>query len=68
MSRTLQRLEPAWLSLDQAAEVCGVSTKTVRRWISAGILPAYRLGPRVLRVNARDLETLGRLIPAGRVA
>lgn len=51
------------LSLEQTAELCGVSTKTVRRWIAAGLLPAYRLGPKLLRVDPVDLDSLGRRIP-----
>ncbi|HEX5494447.1 MAG TPA: excisionase family DNA-binding protein, partial [Mycobacteriales bacterium] len=33
-------------SLTEAADRIGVSTRTVRRWIAAGQLPAYRMGPR----------------------
>jgi excisionase family DNA binding protein len=43
-------------TLDQVAERLQVSTKTVRRWISAGDLITHRFG-RQLRVSSRDLET-----------
>ena len=39
----------------KAAEVCGVSSKTVRRWIDAGDLAVFRHG-RVLRVPADEVD------------
>ena len=41
----------------EVAEVCGVSEKTVRRWIAAGDLEAVRLG-RQLRVTPDAVELL----------
>jgi excisionase family DNA binding protein len=51
------------LSIEQAAEARGVTTKTIRRWVAAGILPAYRVGPKLLRVRPDDLDALSRRIP-----
>jgi excisionase family DNA binding protein len=45
-----------WASLDQAAEHLDVSTATIRRMISRGELPAYRLGKRLLRVDMNEVE------------
>ncbi len=42
-------------TIESIAELCQVSTRTVRRWIDRGELDAYRLG-RQLRVSERDLE------------
>jgi excisionase family DNA binding protein len=53
-----------WVSLADAAERVGVTTRTLRRWIAAGTLPASRVGPRLVRVNLDDLEALLRPIPA----
>jgi excisionase family DNA binding protein len=53
-----------WVSLADAAEHVGVTTRTLRRWIAAGTLPAYRVGPRLVRVNLDDLEELMRPIAA----
>lgn len=50
---------PADYSIPQAAAPKGVSTKTVRRWVASGVLPAYRLGPRLIRIRAADLDALG---------
>lgn len=52
------------LSIQEAANVLGVAPKTVRRWISQGIIPAQRIGPRLIRIRQADLEGLGRRIPA----
>ncbi|WP_083837267.1 helix-turn-helix domain-containing protein [Gordonia effusa] len=45
-----------YLSIDQAAQLLGVSSKTVRRWIAAGRLSARRAGPRLIRVDSRELD------------
>ena len=45
-------------SLADAAERTGVSTRTLRRLIAAGALTAYRLGPRILRVDSADVDRL----------
>lgn len=47
------------LSVQAAAEHIGVSTRTIRRWIASGDLPARRVGPKLLRINVSDLESLG---------
>jgi excisionase family DNA binding protein len=50
------------LTVRQAAERANVCTRTVKRWIGIGLLPAYRLrspnGKGHLRVRAGDLEAL----------
>ena len=43
-----------------------VSVKTIRRWIAAGTLPAYRCGTRAIRIKLEDLEATPRLIPSAR--
>jgi len=55
--------KPEWLSLQQAATIYGISVDTLRRSISAGRLPASRLGTRLIRVRIADLERLYRPIP-----
>ena len=46
-----------WLSTTEAAERCGVSAETIRRWIRTKGLPAYntRLGLNI-RIRLSDLE------------
>ncbi|WP_224278376.1 helix-turn-helix domain-containing protein [Nocardioides lacusdianchii] len=60
-----RRTIPVYLSLEEAAEAMSVSTKTIRRWIAAGNLPAYRCGKRAIRIKLEDLEATPRQIPAG---
>ena len=52
-------------SLNQAAARTGLSTRTLRRRISAGELTAYRNGPRVLRLDPDDVDHLMVPMPAG---
>ena len=46
------------IDLTAAAEYLGVSVITLRRRIAEGRLPAYRLGPRAIRVRIADLDAL----------
>lgn len=64
-SRTQQFTEPAqWLTLNQAATHAAASTRTVRRWIAEGKLPAYRAaGRQSVRVKLADVDALFTPIP-----
>jgi excisionase family DNA binding protein len=58
------------LTLQEAAERLRCSTKTVRRYVASGRLPAYRVGPTMLRVSAEQLDAMGcrgRCRPSGRL-
>lgn len=55
-----------YLSLREASAIVGQSVKTLRRRISSGTLPAYRFGPRSIRVRLTDLEASGHRIPSAR--
>jgi len=54
------------MTLDQAAAYLGVAVITVRRRIADGSLPAYRLGPRLIRVRATDVRALLHGVPTTR--
>lgn len=56
------------LTLKEAAGFYGVSEKTLRRRIAEGRLPAYRVGPRAIRVSASDVEALAQRIPTANPA
>lgn len=45
-------------SLSEAAERTGLSTWTLRRRIADGLLPAYRSGTRIIRVDPDDVDKL----------
>jgi excisionase family DNA binding protein len=51
------------LTIAAAAQSGRCSTRTIRRWIAEGRLPAQRFGPRMIRVSSADLDTLLRPIP-----
>lgn len=53
-----------YLSLAEAAVHTDLSTKTLRRRIADGTLPAYRAG-RLIKVRPEDLDALFRQIPNG---
>lgn len=54
----------AFISLQAAANMLGISVHTLRRRIAAGELPAFRTGRRIIRVRTSDLERLLRRIPS----
>ena len=53
---------PRWLSIAAAAVWVGVSTKTIRRRIADGELPAYRCGG-TIRIKTDDVEGMMHPIP-----
>jgi excisionase family DNA binding protein len=56
---------PRHPSVQQSAEYLGVDPKTIRRWISGGLIRAHRVGPRLIRVERESLSKLAR--PVGGV-
>ncbi len=46
------------VSLPEAADILGLSVKTVRRYIAAGDLDAVRLGRRTIRIKTDSLDRL----------
>lgn len=46
------------IDLPRAAQYLGVSVQSVRRRIAEGSLPAFRVGPKSIRVYVEDLEAL----------
>lgn len=58
-----QAVEKRHLSLKEAAAWYGVSERTLRRRIAEGKLPAFRVGPRSIRVTAEDVAALATPIP-----
>lgn len=52
--------EPEMLTRADVARIWKVNPHTVDRWVAAGILPAYRLGPRLIRFRAEDVAAMAR--------
>jgi excisionase family DNA binding protein len=44
------------VSVAAAAEHYDVSRQTVRRWIASGRITAYRVEPRLIRVDLEEIE------------
>lgn len=49
----------AWPSVEQAAALLQVSTKTIRRYIANGTIDARRVGPRLIRINPESINNIG---------
>lgn len=49
---------PRVYSIAELAEAAGCSTKTVRRRISDGTLPAFKMGGRAVRIREADALSL----------
>jgi excisionase family DNA binding protein len=45
-----------FLSIDEASDELGVSRRTLRRLISGGKLPAYKVSANLVRIKSEDLE------------
>lgn len=50
-----------WGTVKEAAELMGLHTMTIRRYIKAGELPARRVGVKLIQV---DLEAVRRMVSA----
>lgn len=57
---------PVYVSLEQAAQIMSLSTRTIRRRISDGTIPAYQCGRRPIRIRLDELEAALRRIPTAR--
>ena len=55
MAKPRDRMPAPLLDIRAVAAICGVSEKTIRRWISAQELPAAKLGNQ-WRIRPRDLD------------
>lgn len=60
MSNTRKPVQPELIGLQQAADRCGVCYRTIRRYVAEGRINAVRIGPRLLKVNAADVDALKR--------
>ncbi len=49
------------LSLTAAARELGCSVEHARRMIRSGRWPAYKIGPRAVRIDPEEIKALGRL-------
>lgn len=54
------------ITLAQAADQLALDERTIRRYVAAGLLTGYRIGPRALRLDAAEVEGLARPIPTAK--
>ena len=47
-----------YYTIPEAALLLDVSVATVWRWVAAGRLDAYRVGPRTIRIKKQELESV----------
>ena len=45
-----------WISTEEAAERLGVCSETIRNYVRAGKLKAYKIGYRTIRIDPDDLK------------
>ncbi len=57
---------PVYVSIDEAAQIMSLSTRTIRRRISDGTIPAYHCGQRAIRIPLAELQAALRRIPTMR--
>ncbi|MCV7204656.1 excisionase family DNA-binding protein [Mycolicibacterium peregrinum] len=56
---------PELIPLTEAAKRLGVHYRTIRRWIAEGRIDAVRVGPRMLKIDAAQLDRLVNPIGGG---
>jgi excisionase family DNA binding protein len=63
MRQDTTRQRRRYETLQSAAERLAVDAKTLRRWIAAGRLKAYRTGPRLIRLDVDEVDALLTPVP-----
>lgn len=53
-----------YLGIGDSAAYLSVSPKTIRRMVARGELTAYRVGPKILRIDAEELDAVLRRVPS----
>ena len=53
------------VSIREAAQVLKLSDRHIRRMISEGRWPFYRLGKRMIKLDLEEIKNLGRMIAEG---
>lgn len=49
-------------TVQEAADYLSVSAKTIRRYITAGLIRAERIGPKLIRVDMSSLDLVGQTL------
>lgn len=51
--------ERRWATKTQAAEHAVVHPNTIDNWVTAGIVRAYKFGPRLVRYDLNEIDAMG---------
>jgi len=54
-----------WVTINEAALITKTHSNTIRNWIAQGLLPAHRIGERLVRISKADLDALATPIVGG---
>ena len=49
-------MQTALIKKPEAAEILGVSVRTLEKMIARGALPAYKIGPKMVRLRREDID------------
>lgn len=60
------RTLPVYVSIEEAADIMSLSTRTIRRRISDGTIPAYHCGRRSIRIRLDELQAAMRPMRSAR--
>jgi len=52
------------ITITEAADRARVSANTIRNWTASGLIQAWRVGPKNLRVSAADVDAVIKPVPA----
>ena len=56
-----------WVSLSDAADYCGMNERSLRRFVQAGKLKAYRVGSKTIRLDLNEVDAMFSLIPTAAI-
>lgn len=60
----MEPLSPSWGTVKEAAELSGLHSMTIRRYIKAGDLPARRVGVKLIQVDLDAVRAMVRPMEA----
>jgi excisionase family DNA binding protein len=63
MAPNAKKQPPRLVGIAEAAGHAGISPRTLRRYIADGLIPGYRVGPRLVKIDLADLGALVKPIP-----
>ena len=56
------------IELSEAGDRLAVCSRTMRRYVARGLLTGYRVGPRLIRVDAAEVDAFAQCVPTAEIA